>query len=168
MKATTLTLCIALAGCTSSCGGTTPHVSWPSVVACADVVRDDLIGTVQAALVDHTPDDAVTTRITDRAVSELERLAAEHGAQVVACLVDQAVHSFDRAAVLAQAQAQAPVPAEPPARARGLFSQPPPDAGVVAAEPVRTLPDEQTAEQLAAARGRDFLQRVAKTRVEGE
>ena len=165
MRTITITALALLAGCSSSCGGANqPHVSWPSVVACGNVVRDALLYSVQMVLAGSDPEMGDSSTISDRAVSELERMAQEHGAQVIACIVDQAVHSFDQ---VATAGAVASVPAEQP-KARGLFAAPaapppPPDSGVPV--PVATEPGDAA---VAAARGRDFLQRVAHTHVEGD
>lgn len=164
---TSLLLAFPLTACSSCQGTSQPHVSWPSVAACATVVRDDILPTVQAVLVDPDPERGDSSQIGTRAVHELEQLAQKHGAEVIACLVDQAVRSFDVAAKDAAVERN-PVPAEPPLTTRKRMGvRAVPDAAV-ASEPVRTLPSEPSTEALAAARGRDFLQRVAGTRVEGD
>lgn len=76
------------------------------------------------------------TSIGDRAVAQLEKLAEERGAMVVEC-VDEVVRGFD--------------------------SQGGKSAQALMAAPIASAP---TPAQLAAARGRDFLQRVARARVE--
>jgi hypothetical protein len=139
---TTTLLALTLASCASSCGKT-PRVNWPSVVACTDVVRPDILPAVRGTLVGD-PGDHDSSSIDSRAVEQLEELAQKHSASVVACLVDQAVHGFDRAS-----------PSGGAARPRRLDDGPPVVAGL-------------TDEELAAARGRDFLQRVAGTRVEAD
>lgn len=141
MRPITLLLAIIVTACTSSCGQHA-RVNWPSVVACADTVRDDLLPAVQGVLVDTSGGES--SSIGERAVGQLEEMAAKHGASVIACLVDQAVHAFDRAS-----------PSGGAARPRSLDDGPPVVAGL-------------TDEELAAARGRDFLQRVAGTRVEAD
>lgn len=140
MRLYTLSLAIlALAGC-----GTTPRVNWPKVVQCSTGnAPAELFSTVQGVLLGDSTDQQAATpaaSIGDRATSALEDLARKEGAQVVACLVDAAVHMFD---------------------------QQPQESVMALSEPgsPETLPT-LTPAQLAAARGRDFLQRVAKTRVE--
>jgi hypothetical protein len=83
-------------------------------------------------------------RTTDP-TAELERLAGQHGPHVIACLVDQAVQNF---------AAMAAAPAGPQARQ-------------MSAEPEAAVAAEATSAEVAAVRGRDFLQRVGTT-VEGE
>jgi hypothetical protein len=104
------------------------------MVACANVPRDELFGSVQAVLLDRTTEPT----------AELERLAALHGPHVIACLVDQAVKQF---------AAMAPAP-----QARTMAVDPSGAAATVA---------ELSGAEIAATRGRDFLQRVGTT-VEGE
>jgi hypothetical protein len=141
MRLITLLLALVLTACTSSCGQP-PRVAWPSVAACAEPARDDLMLAVRGVLVD--PQDGDSSRIDKRAVEQLEELARAHGPSTIACLVDAAVQGFDRAA---------PAGGRPPI---GMVPEyPGPDT-------VRGLTDDE----LAAARGRDFLQRIAGTRIE--
>ena len=139
---TTLLLLALLTSCSSSCGGNTPHVNWPSVVQCGEPIAGDLFGTVTGILA-TPPDAGDASSIGDRAVQSLEQLAVAHGPEVIACLVNQAIASFDHVAA--------------PSAAASTTERA--NASRVAAE--------QTGARVAAARGRDFLQRVAKTRVEG-
>jgi hypothetical protein len=164
MRPITIALTLALAGCSSSCAGPSkPAVNWPRVVSCTEPAQRDLLAAVQAILV--APEDGDSTTIGDRAVTELTDMAARHGEHVVACLVDEAVRSFEHvpaAVASAPASTRSDVPAEAPAR-KGLRSAPAPTTG----EPVQTVPDSDDTALTAAARGRDFLQRVG-THVQGE
>jgi hypothetical protein len=171
MKATTLALTLTLAGCSSSCGGTSkPAVNWPRIVSCTEPAQLDLLGAVQRILTAPDPEEGETTAIGARAVAELERMAVAHGEHVVACLVDEAVRSFEDASRTAAAATKvapsvsADVPAEAPTVARKSIRIAPTPQGPAA--PVETLPSDGTSELYAAARGRDFLQRVAKTHVQ--
>jgi hypothetical protein len=118
-----------------SCGGSSPpRVDWPAVAKCTDIGHSDLLGTVQDVLLNPDVEPS----------AELERLAQEHGAELVACVVDQAVDQF--AALLSAPQAR-PMSGEP------TTQQP--------------ATEEKAKAAAAATRGRDFLQRVG-TAVEGE
>jgi hypothetical protein len=129
------------------CGGNQAAVSWPAVVSCGEgVAHSDLFGRVQRILLAPAPEGADPNTISDRARGELEHLAAEHGPAVIACLVAQAAQSFARVANQPQARAMSAGPA--------------PDGGLPVA-------DEQRTAEVAATRGRDFLQRVGTT-VEGD
>ena len=77
-----------------------------------------------------------STSIGERAVTQVAQLAEDRGAMAVECLVDEAVRGFEAQAPSREALMAAPLNRQP-------------------------LPA-----QLAAARGRDFLQRVAVARVE--
>jgi hypothetical protein len=172
MKATTLVLTLTLAGCSSSCGGTTaPTVNWPRVVTCTEPAHSQLLEAVQRILV--APEDGETSTIGDRAIAALTDMATRHGEHVVACLVDEAVRSFenasrtDAAAMQAAPRAFADVPPEEPAR-KSVRTAPVPQGPEA---PVQTVPEadaDTTVKLNAAARGRDFLQRVAKTHVEAD
>lgn len=87
---------------------------------------------------------AVLLDRTTEPTIELERLAGLHGPHVIACLVDQAVKQF---AAMAAA----------------------PQARLMAVDPSGAAPTvaELSGAEIAATRGRDFLQRVGTT-VEGE
>lgn len=135
MKATLLLTLALLTTTTLGCASSTPHVNWPGVVQCGTGVASDLFSSVVGLLTDSSQSPGAT--IGDRAVSQIEQLAIAHGPDIVACLVHQAVASFDAVAV-------AP-------RARELNAP---------------VPSEAQRASVAAARGRDFLQRVAGTRVE--
>lgn len=170
MKATTLALTLTLAGCSSSCGGkSTPTVNWPRVVTCTEPAQRDLLKSVSAILL--SPESGDSSTIGDRAIAELTSMADRHGEHVVACLVDEAVRSFERSHTTASGViAAAPpattgneVPAELPAR-KSVRTAPAPQGP---AEPTQTLPDGEDEALTAAARGRDFLGRVAKTHVQG-
>ena len=130
---------LALADLTQ-CGGNTPRVDWPKVVQCGTQgASAELLDAVTQTLLGDGSDVGSAT-IGDRAVAQLEKLAQDRGAQVVTCLVDAAVHALD---------------------------QQPQESVLALREPgsPETLPT-LTPAQLAAGRGRDFLQRVAKTHVE--
>jgi len=169
MRPITLALTLTLAGCSSSCGGNQPAVKWPPIVACTEPAQFDLLSEVQGLLVSPEPEEGETTTIGQRAVQALESMARKHGQHVVACLVDEAVRSFERGTatasgvIAAEPAASSDVPAEP-ARKSVRTAPAPQGPG----EPVRSLPEvmaDDDAALHAAARGRDFLQRVAKTRV---
>lgn len=165
MKTTTLALTLTLAGCSSSCGGTSkPTVNWPRVVTCTEPAQRDLLSSVTNILL--APEDGDSTTIGDRAVRELTDMASRRGEHVVACLVDEAVRSFQTVpqAVVAAPSASPVVPAEPPAR-KSMRSAPAPVTGEPE-PPVGTLPDSEDEALTAAARGRDFLRRVG-THVQG-
>jgi hypothetical protein len=135
MKITTTLLLLTLLATTTGCASSQPRVNWPGVVQCGTGVASDLFSAVVGLLTDSSQNPGAT--IGDQAVSQLEQLAIAHGPSVVACLVHQAVASFDTVAA-------AP-------RARELTAR---------------VPAEAQRASVAAARGRDFLQRVAKTHVE--
>lgn len=85
---------IALAACSSSCAGSSSSgkgVTWPKVAHCVPTASD-AIGTVQRILLGDG--DNAQTSISDRAKAELEGLAVNHGAQAVACLVDQVIKDW--------------------------------------------------------------------------
>lgn len=161
----TATLCLTLAlliSCTGSCGGAQAgRVNWPAVIRCGDAVRDDLLPTVQAVLVQPDPEGGDTSSIGDHAVSTLEQLAVKHGPDLIACLVDQAVQSFTSASIQTpRGLSPASSPPSSGTSKRTLTVAPP-----AASPPVESLPEQPPIEQLAAARGRDFLTRVARTQV---
>jgi hypothetical protein len=122
------------------CGGSSPPppINWPSVVACSSPAQADLLSTVQHVLLDRTTDPT----------AELERLAAEHTPDMIACVVDQAVEHFAALASAPTAGSQARTMAVDPS-----------DAAPV--------PAETSGAEVAATRGRGFLQRVGTT-VESE
>jgi hypothetical protein len=149
MKTTTTLLLLALlTSCSSSCAGNQPHVNWPGVVQCGAPIASELLGTVTGIIAKPAPDGDASS-IGGDAVQALEQLAIAHGPEVIACLVNQAIASFDHIASAPRATARA-VPGEQPANASAVAS----------------ATAEQTGARVAAARGRDFLQRVAKTHVE--
>jgi len=168
MRITTIALTLALAGCNSSCAGTPkPAVNWPRIVSCTEPAQLDLLELVQRILVAPDPELGETTAIGDDAVGKLTELARKRGEHVVACLVDEAVRSFEHVPEATVAAAPSTdVPAEPPSTVarKSLRSAPAPTT----AEPVQTVPDSDDSALHAAARGRDFLKRVAQTRVRGE
>lgn len=151
MRPITLLLALTLTACSSSCGGTSkPAVNWPPVVTCTEPGQRDLLSSVMAILL--APEDGDSTTIGDRAAEELDRMAQRHGPHVVACLIGEAVRSFEHVPVASVSPA---VPAEQPARKR-LPTAPSPHVE----QPVETLPDSEDTALTAAARGRNFLQRV--------
>ena len=139
----TLALALLLAGCSSSCAGTKPTVNWPRVVTCTEPVQHDLLNAVTSILLS----DTTVNTIGDRAVRELTDMATRHGEHVVACLVDEAVRSLEHVAPVAERKSMSRAPSP-----------------VV---PFETLPDDgpNDAPARAAARGKDFLKRVAQTQV---
>lgn len=147
----TLLLLALLTSCSSSCAGNPPHVNWPGVVQCGAPIASELLGTVTGIIAKPDPEAGDTGSIGGGAVQQLEQLAIAHGPEVIACLVNQAIASFDRVATSARASARV-VPGEP-------AEQP-----ATAAE-TSSATAERTGARVAAARGRDFLQRVAQTRV---
>jgi hypothetical protein len=118
-----------------SCGGSSP----PRIDWPAVVACSDA---AQADLL-ATVLQLLLDRATDPS-AQLEQLAAQHTPHVVACVVDQAV---------AQLTAIAAAPPQPQARAMSAES------------PGAPVKIETTGADVAATRGRDFLQRVG-TRVE--
>jgi len=122
------------------CGGSSPPppVNWPAVVACSDAAQGDLFATVLRVLLDRNIEPT----------AELERLAQQHTPDMVACVVDQAVKHF---AALASAPTAAP------------------QARTMAVDPSGAAPAaaEVGGADVAAVRGRDFLQRVG-TAVQSE
>jgi hypothetical protein len=128
---------LALGSCVSCGGSAPPPVNWPAVVACSGPAQADMLATVQRVLLDRNTEPT----------AELERLAEQHTPDMIACVVDQAVRHF---AALASAPATAP-------QARTMAAEPSIAAPTVA---------ETSSAEVAAVRGRDFLQRVG-TSVEG-
>ena len=63
-------------------------LDWPKIAKCGPGV-DDIVGTVERILLSDG-----TGSISDRAKSELEQLAQQHGANTVACLVDLVVSGW--------------------------------------------------------------------------
>lgn len=59
--------------------------TWPQVLECGAEVADDLLTKISTELLHGTPDQL---HIGDRARLILENLKEQHGASVVACLVD--------------------------------------------------------------------------------
>lgn len=154
MKTTTVTLlAFAFVGCGSSCSGK-PPVTWPSVVSCTEPAHADLLTAVQSILAAQDPEEGESSTIGDAAVRELQAMAQRHGAHVVACLVDEAVRSFEHAASVA--------PRQSTGIARSALREP-----TALEPPTGAEVDAQNRDEAwAAARGRDFLTRVAGTRIE--
>lgn len=74
------------AGC-DTLGG--PGVTWPDAVHCGSRAAGDLLPEVSTIILDDSGDT-----MSERAKSGLEGLALEHGAGVVACLVDKLVQRW--------------------------------------------------------------------------
>lgn len=146
MRPITALLLLSLASCSSSCttNPNTGRVEWPKAVSCLQPPAADALSAVQGILLQ----DGRSQTIGQVAIEQLERLAVEYSPSVIACLVDEAVHAFEPAP---------PVVAE--AKSRSLQAPLAPDASV----PVSAEPEPERV--AAAQRGRDFLQRVAGTRV---
>jgi hypothetical protein len=87
MKALSLVLVLALSAC-SNCG-TMQSVVWPTTVTCAGPVASELVAQVEAILMKGDG-----TNIGDEAIAALEKLAREHGAQMVSCIVEQLINSW--------------------------------------------------------------------------
>jgi hypothetical protein len=131
-----LLLAILVLADLTQCGGSTPRINWPQLAQCG--AHDAPEELLQAVADTLLGDKADTsTSISDRAVEQLTKLAEERGAMVVECFVDEVVRGFD--------------------------SQGGKSAQALMAAPIASAP---TPAQLAAARGRDFLQRVARARIE--
>lgn len=75
---------LPLAGC-----DTIPGVQWPDVVHCGSRAADDLFPEVSTILLDD-----VGETMSPMAKRSLEDLALDHGADVVACLVDRLVQRW--------------------------------------------------------------------------
>ena len=171
MKTTTTTVLLALilTSCSSSCAGSSsssPTVNWPRVVTCTEPALAGLLESVQRILVEPEP-AGVSSSIGDGAIRKLTDMAAAHGEHVVACLIDEAVRSFEDATRSAAAAPKAsPASPDVPAERKSLRTAPTPQGPE---PPVSTVPtSDGTAELYAAARGRDFLARVARTRVQAD
>lgn len=74
---------------TAACGAL-QRVDWPKVAQCGPDVSD-LVGVVSRVLL-ADGDDAES--VSDRGRGELEQLAANHGANVVACVIDRLVRDW--------------------------------------------------------------------------
>lgn len=72
----------------SACGSL-PGVEWPDVVQCGSREADDLLPEVSTILLDD-----VGTTLGPVGKHRLEQLAIDHGAGVVACLVDRLVQRW--------------------------------------------------------------------------
>jgi hypothetical protein len=157
MKAIVLLLLLIMPGqyfVACSKNGKSQTVDWPKVVSCTDAAQADLVLSVQRLLLGDG--DAVDGSISDRAIAELEALAMMHGAPMITCVVDQAIAMLMKPKEIPPPPAARAAPQAGP-QATQMAAPPPPEPEF--AEP---LP----AQQAAALRGRDFLERVAKTDVQ--
>jgi hypothetical protein len=97
MRPITLALTITLAGCSSSCGGTSkPAVNWPRIVACTEPAQFDLLAQVQKLLVTPDPEAGDTSTIGDRAVHALEDMARKHAGTLLLVQVQRRLVDHDR------------------------------------------------------------------------
>lgn len=78
-----LALAVTLAIASASCGSF-GSVVWPATVKCAAPITGAVVTQVEAILTGGTG-----TTISADAIAQLERLAAQYGADVVACVVEQ-------------------------------------------------------------------------------
>lgn len=88
MKSLALFLTLALTACSSNCG-TLPSVVWPTTVTCAGPVANELVAQIEAILMQGTG-----VNIGEEAIAALEKIAAEHGAQLVSCIVEQLINGW--------------------------------------------------------------------------
>jgi hypothetical protein len=77
------------------------NVIWPSTVKCAAPITGALVTEIEAILTNGTGQN-----ISDEAIAALEKLAAEHGAELVACIVEQFISKW-----MQPTGTQAPLPA---------------------------------------------------------
>ncbi len=66
-----------------------PGVDWPTALHCGSRAADDLFPTVSGILLDGSGDS-----MSERGKRGLEDLALEHGADIVACLVDRLIQRW--------------------------------------------------------------------------
>jgi predicted small lipoprotein YifL len=81
---------LALALSVQACGQQRPF-SWPDALKCAPGIPD-IIGVVSRVLLSDGSDNDLD--ISERGKAELTRLAVEHGADTVACVVDKLVDDW--------------------------------------------------------------------------
>lgn len=94
-----IVLALALCAC-SDCGTAQQRpIDWPAVVQCGHVMRDDVVLAVQEVLAELDPEQGDTSRVSERAVAQLEQLAERHGPGLVVCVVAEVVRSYERAAL---------------------------------------------------------------------
>jgi hypothetical protein len=86
-------LMLALASFFLLLGCCTPRgpVAWPKYVACAGEAVPDIVGIVGRILLSGQPDEYT---LSEDGFHDLEGVAREHGAGVVACLVDRLIHDW--------------------------------------------------------------------------
>lgn len=68
----------------SACAGVSSNTVWPTTVKCAGPVAGALVQQVEAILI-----QGVSTEIGAEAIAALEKLAAQYGPDLVACIVEQ-------------------------------------------------------------------------------
>lgn len=90
MKSLSVFLVLAISACSSNCG-TLANVVWPTTVTCAGPVASELVSQIEAILM-----QGGGTNIGDEAIAALEKLAQEHGAQLVSCVVEQLIDAWMR------------------------------------------------------------------------
>lgn len=95
-------------------GCATSHVVWPKTVKCTAPITGAVVSEVQRILVNGTGQS-----IEDAAISALERLAAEHGAELVSCIVQQFATTTERASIAPPTAARA----DAAARAQDFLSK---------------------------------------------
>lgn len=90
MKALSLVLVLVFSACSSNCG-TLGSIVWPTTVTCAGPVASELVAQIKAILM-----QGGGTNIGDEAIAALEKIAQEHGPQLVSCIVEQLIDAWMR------------------------------------------------------------------------
>jgi hypothetical protein len=82
--------------------GTPSPVNWPGVVQCVTPIASDVIAQVEGLLLSDG-----TGTLSQGVIAELEQLAQAHGADTVACLVNQAIQDWTKSTAAANEVRQA-------------------------------------------------------------
>lgn len=90
MKALSLVFVLVFSACSSNCGALS-SVVWPTTVTCAGPVASELVAQIKAILM-----QGGGANIGDEAIAALEKLAQEHGPQLVSCIVEQLIDAWMR------------------------------------------------------------------------
>lgn len=90
MKTAAIIIAFVFTACSSNCG-TLANVVWPTTVTCAGPVASELVAQIEAILM-----QGGGTNIGDEAIAALEKLAQEHGPQLVSCIVEQLIDAWMR------------------------------------------------------------------------
>jgi hypothetical protein len=90
--------------CLTACASSDKSVDYPEVAKCGEPIAGDLIGIVTRVLFANGATDAdppavaeakrMSSSLGDAALNELDRLAVEHGPELIACLVDDVVQGW--------------------------------------------------------------------------